>query len=71
MILRRIAIAAIVIYQHLLGPFTRGACRFTPSCSEFAREAIERHGVVRGTGLALRRLSRCHPFGAQGADPVP
>lgn len=71
MILHRVAIGAIVIYQHLLGPFTRGACRFTPSCSEFAREAIERHGVLHGTWLALRRLSRCHPFGAHGADPVP
>jgi putative membrane protein insertion efficiency factor len=51
------------------GPF--GGCRFLPTCSEYAREAIERHGVVDGTWLALRRLGKCHPWGACGCDPVP
>ena len=46
-------------------------CRFVPSCSTYAREAIEIHGGARGTWLAVRRLSRCHPFGGQGFDPVP
>ena len=71
MILQTFAILAIRTYQVVLGPFTRGACRFTPTCSEYAREAIERHGVFHGSWLALRRVSRCHPFGAHGADPVP
>lgn len=46
-------------------------CRFTPSCSVYAREAFAAHGALRGTGLALRRLSRCHPWGGAGYDPVP
>lgn len=65
------ALGAIRLYQLLLSPFFRGSCRFTPSCSEYAREAIERHGVVRGLSLSVRRLSRCHPLGAHGVDPVP
>lgn len=67
---RALAVLAIVGYQRLLGPWTRGACRYTPTCSEFAREAVERHGL-RGAWLALQRLGRCHPFGAHGPDPVP
>lgn len=59
------------LYQVLLSPFFRGSCRFTPSCSEYARQAIERHGVRRGLSLSVRRLSRCHPLGAHGVDPVP
>lgn len=46
-------------------------CRFVPSCSTYASEALERHGAVRGTWLATRRLSRCHPWGGSGLDPVP
>lgn len=67
---RTIAVGMIRLYQRWLGPFSHGACRFTPTCSEFAREAIERHGM-RGAWLALRRVGRCHPFGAHGPDPVP
>jgi putative membrane protein insertion efficiency factor len=67
---RAAAVGLLLLYQRWLGPFSRGACRFTPTCSEFAREAIERHGV-RGVWLALRRLGRCHPFGPHGHDPVP
>jgi putative membrane protein insertion efficiency factor len=48
-----------------------GSCRFTPSCSTYASDAIARHGVVRGSMLAIRRLARCHPLGSYGFDPVP
>lgn len=58
-------------YQVLLGPFLGGACKFSPSCSQYAFEAIEVHGARRGTWLALRRLGRCRPFTMGGFDPVP
>ena len=66
-----IAIALVRLYQLVLAPFTGGACRFVPSCSHYAAEAIARHGVIRGALLSARRLSRCHPFGGSGLDPVP
>jgi putative membrane protein insertion efficiency factor len=59
------------LYQRLLSPAFRGSCRHLPSCSEYAREAIERHGAARGLWLSLRRLTRCHPLGTSGYDPVP
>ncbi|MFN8059469.1 MAG: membrane protein insertion efficiency factor YidD [Vicinamibacterales bacterium] len=62
---------AIRLYQLTLSPLFAGSCRFEPSCSRYAVEAIERHGLWRGGILALRRLSRCHPFGRAGLDPVP
>jgi putative membrane protein insertion efficiency factor len=58
-------------YQVVLSPFLGGACRFLPSCSTYAIEALAIHGAWRGSLLALRRLSRCHPLGRAGADPVP
>lgn len=67
----KILIALIRFYQLTLSSVLGGACRFVPSCSAYAREAIERHGAVRGSWLAVRRLSRCHPFGGSGFDPVP
>lgn len=62
--------AAVRGYQILLSPLVGGACRFTPSCSAYAIEALERHGALRGTWLAIRRLARCHPWGPAGYDPV-
>jgi putative membrane protein insertion efficiency factor len=67
----KILIALIRLYQLTLSPFLGGACRFTPSCSAYARQAIEVHGAWRGTWLAARRLARCHPLGSSGYDPVP
>ena len=58
-------------YQLLVSPLLPPACRFLPSCSEYAMQAIERHGARRGAVLALRRLARCHPWGVGGYDPVP
>ena len=58
-------------YQLVLSPFCMGSCRYLPSCSEYAMEAVERHGALKGSWLALRRLLRCHPWGADGYDPVP
>ena len=66
-----VAIALVRIYQLLISPFLGPACRFEPSCSRYAIEAIERHGVLRGGRLAARRLARCHPLGSSGFDPVP
>ncbi|MDE3110565.1 MAG: membrane protein insertion efficiency factor YidD [Acidobacteriota bacterium] len=59
------------MYIVFLSPFFGGACKFYPSCSNYAREAIERHGARRGTPLALKRLLRCHPFTRGGIDLVP
>jgi putative membrane protein insertion efficiency factor len=58
-------------YQLLLSPYFGGSCRFLPTCSCYAIQAIETHGAWRGAWLALRRLSRCHPLGRSGFDPVP
>ena len=61
----------IVFYQRVISPFTPPSCRFTPTCSEYARQAIAKHGPFKGLWLALKRLSRCHPWGGSGYDPVP
>ena len=66
----KVAIGAIRVYQRILSPILPNSCRFHPSCSQYAAEAIERHGVVRGAARALKRLSRCHPWHAGGYDPV-
>ena len=58
-------------YRYLLSPWWGRSCRFAPTCSEFAVEALERHGALRGSWLAVRRVSRCHPWHAGGFDPVP
>jgi len=62
---------SIDIYRLLLSPFFGGQCRFHPTCSAYAREAIELHGSLRGTCLAIRRIVRCGPWHPGGTDPVP
>lgn len=66
-----ILLLLVRMYVIFLSPFLGGACKFYPSCSNYAREAIERHGARRGTVLALKRLLRCHPFTPGGVDLVP
>jgi len=61
----------IRIYRYALSPLLGPRCRFYPSCSEYASEALQRHGLLAGLALALRRLSRCHPWHPGGVDPVP
>lgn len=61
----------IRLYQKLVSPFLGGNCRFQPTCSEYAEEALRVHGAFRGSWLALRRIGRCHPWGGAGYDPVP
>jgi len=68
---RASVVAAIRLYQAVISPLKPAVCRFHPSCSEYARQALVRHGLLRGCALALRRLLRCHPFDAGGYDPVP
>ncbi len=65
------AAAILAFYKKFVSPLLPPACRFTPTCSEYAREAVLRHGLPHGLALAARRLLRCHPFHAGGHDPVP
>jgi hypothetical protein len=67
----RLLTAPIVAYRRYVSPALPARCRFYPSCSAYAQEALERHGAARGTGLAIWRLLRCHPFHPGGFDPVP
>ena len=67
----RIALALLDGYKRFISPLLPRACRFEPTCSVYAREAIARYGVGRGGWMALRRLFRCHPFHPGGLDPVP
>lgn len=67
----RLLLAALAFYKRAVSPFFAGSCRFLPSCADYAREAVIRHGAVRGSWLALTRLARCHPLCAAGYDPVP
>jgi putative membrane protein insertion efficiency factor len=61
----------IRIYQGLISPFLPPACRYTPTCSEYAKQALQKHGLIEGLRLTLKRISSCHPWGGSGHDPVP
>jgi len=58
-------------YQYLISPYLPNACRYNPTCSQYAIEAITKHGVLKGTYLAIKRIGSCHPWGGSGFDPVP
>jgi hypothetical protein len=70
-LLAGLLVIAIRAYQFALSPFLGSACRFAPSCSEYAIEAVRRHGPIRGAWISARRIARCHPFHPGGLDPVP
>ncbi len=70
-IITTLLLAPIYFYRSFISPLTPPSCRFTPTCSQYAIEAIKRHGPLRGTWLAIRRIMRCHPWGGSGYDPVP
>lgn len=67
----RILVTLIKLYQVALSPFFGQQCRFTPTCSQYAVECIQQHGAFKGSFLAIKRLSHCHPWHAGGHDPVP
>jgi putative membrane protein insertion efficiency factor len=69
--MKRLLLAAIRGYRYLLSPWWGNQCRFVPSCSEYAAHAVEQHGALRGSWLAMRRVARCHPWHHGGFDPVP
>ncbi len=69
--MQKILITLVRGYRYAVSPMLGSHCRFHPSCSAYAEEAIAQHGAVRGTWLTARRLSRCHPWHAGGLDPVP
>ncbi len=67
----RVLIFLVRLYKRLLSPLLPAACRFYPSCSAYAEQALHRHGALKGSALAARRLLRCHPLNPGGVDPVP
>ncbi len=69
--MRRLSLGLIRLYQMFLSPYWPATCRYSPSCSFYAHEAVARYGSWKGGWLALRRLARCHPLGRSGYDPVP
>ncbi|NMB70037.1 membrane protein insertion efficiency factor YidD [candidate division WWE3 bacterium] len=70
-LLAYIPILLIKIYQIFLSPYLPNSCRFTPTCSAYSVEALKKHGFFKGLWLSVRRISRCHPWGGHGYDPVP
>lgn len=71
MMIKRILLGCIRFYRKRISPMRPPSCRFTPTCSDYALQAIEKYGAARGGLLAVRRILRCHPFHAGGFDPVP
>jgi putative membrane protein insertion efficiency factor len=69
--MKALLIGVLRAYQYLFRPLLGANCRFYPTCSDYALEAVTRHGALRGTWLAMRRVGRCHPWHAGGYDPVP
>jgi len=70
-LLSQLMLGLIWVYRHFISPFTPAACRYTPTCSQYAVEAIRKYGPFRGGWLAFKRILRCNPWGGSGYDPVP
>ncbi|PKP43308.1 MAG: membrane protein insertion efficiency factor YidD [Bacteroidetes bacterium HGW-Bacteroidetes-13] len=75
MTLKKILIAPFILlirfYQVAISPYTPATCRYAPTCSHYTVEALQKHGLIRGSYLAVKRIFSCHPFGGSGYDPVP
>ena len=69
--MKRVPLLAISLYQKTISPYLPSACRYSPTCSHYSHEAVEKYGIVKGAWMGLRRLARCHPLGGKGYDPVP
>ena len=69
--IKKIPIAAVKFYQLAIRPLLPNACRYTPSCSEYTIEAVNKYGALKGSWLGMKRIARCHPWGGHGYDPVP
>ena len=70
-ILKGILLSIIWIYQRMISPIFPAACRYSPTCSNYAKEALKKHGVLKGGKMAIKRIFSCHPWGGSGYDPVP
>ena len=69
--IKAIFVFPIKIYQKLISPFLGSSCRFTPTCSHYAIEVIDKFGIIKGTLLSVKRILKCNPFGSSGYDPIP
>ena len=69
--MRQAVLLAIWIYQRTISPYLPSACRYSPTCSHYSHEAVEKYGAIKGIWMGLKRLGRCHPLGGKGYDPVP
>ncbi|MDR3093244.1 MAG: membrane protein insertion efficiency factor YidD [Bacteroidales bacterium] len=69
--IKYLLIGLVKFYQHSISPLTPASCRYTPTCSQYAIEALQKYGALKGGWLALKRILRCHPWGGHGLDPVP
>jgi len=70
-LIKKVFIVLIQIYQKVISPWTPASCRYTPTCSTYAVDALKKHGLRKGGLLALKRIGSCHPWGGDGYDPVP
>lgn len=71
MILKKIAILFVKFYQAAISPLLPNSCRYTPTCSQYAMEAINKYGAIKGSWMGFKRILRCHPWGGHGYDPIP
>jgi putative membrane protein insertion efficiency factor len=69
--MKRFLLLVIGLYQMAVAPYLLSSCRYTPTCSHYSQEAVQRYGAIKGGWIGIKRLARCHPLGAKGFDPVP